>query len=293
MALLVFLTFLTLFTNSYIPIWMVDNERSHMNEVMDQFGGLKSDVDGMVVNAEINGRTDLNMFAPITLGANGIPVFASPTAGLLTYSPYSSGNSSVTVSFQYDINGQKNQKVDVGGGMVQLYAPNRYYVQQWIAYENGAIMVKQLDGQATRAYPSLELSKPSPTSPITMSWTQVDMVGPNASVAGTGTAGINLDLIYFDSQTYNNGSAGGEKVNNNTITISFNTQYAPAWWTYLNGYLRTNGNNLINITDYVLSPVGKPAPTDPMKSQTITLTIHHVSYFTYNKASMQMTIQVS
>lgn len=290
MALLVFLTFLTLFTNSYIPIWMVDNERGHMNEVMDQFGGLKSDVDGMIINAEITGRTDLNMFAPITLGADGIPVFASPTAGLLTYSPYTGKNSSATVSFQYDISGIKNQMKDVGGGLVQLYAPNRYYVQQWVGYENGAILVKQLDGQAMRAYPSIDLQKPNLNSPITMAWTQVDMVGPNASVAGTGMAGINLDLIYFNSQTYNNGTIGTDQVRNNTITISLITQYGPAWYSYLNSYLKTNGNNLINNTDYRLS-----VPTQAMSDGpwTLTLKVFNVSYFTLNKALMQMTLQVS
>src|SRR5512136_2102251 len=87
MALLVFLTFLTLFTNSYVPIWMMDNERSHMNEVVDQFGSLKGKSDMMMVNFMINMQSNLNMYQTITLGANGIPVFASPTAGILTYAP--------------------------------------------------------------------------------------------------------------------------------------------------------------------------------------------------------------
>lgn len=299
MALLVFLTFLTLFTNSYIPVWMTDNERSHMNDVMDQFGGLKSKVDAMVINAEVTGRTDLNMFAPITLGSAGIPIFASPTAGLLTYAPYSTHNSSVTVSFQYDIAGNNNNhKTDTGGGMVQLYAPNRYYVQQWVAYENGAILIKQTDGQAMRAFPSIDLAKPTVNSAITMSFTQIDLTGTNGSVSGTGTAGINIDLIYFDTQVYNNGTVSGN-LRNNSITITFVTQYGTAWYNYLNGYLTTPGNNLMNKTQNPTNPdyyLSKPTPTKvtkPTDSQTFTLKVYHVSYFTYNRAIMQMTVQVS
>jgi hypothetical protein len=38
MALLVFMTFLSMFTNSYIPVWMQDNERAHMSQAINQFG---------------------------------------------------------------------------------------------------------------------------------------------------------------------------------------------------------------------------------------------------------------
>src|SRR5437867_8242758 len=41
MALLVFLTFLSLIVNQYVPVWMKDSEASHMNGALGQFGGLK------------------------------------------------------------------------------------------------------------------------------------------------------------------------------------------------------------------------------------------------------------
>ena len=64
MALLVFIAFMALITNSYVPAWMMDNERAHMNQVTDQFGELKGKVDSMVVQWTIRGGLSSNMYAP-------------------------------------------------------------------------------------------------------------------------------------------------------------------------------------------------------------------------------------
>jgi hypothetical protein len=287
MALLVFLTFLTLFTNSYIPIWMVDNERGHMNTVMDQFGNLKGKVDMMSVSSEITGNSNLNMYQSIALGAPGIPVFASPTAGLLTYSPYGAKNSTMRVDFNYYNLGKESKMNDTGGGKIQLYMPNRYYVQQWVGYENGAILIGQQDGQAMKAYPSLEIDKTEGGS-IQLAWTQVDLTGANASLAGTGNAGVNMDLIYYNSQTYNTtkGADGYGWVN-----FTFTTQFGTAWWSYL-----TNVTKSLLSSDYTLTwtPLPIKLQNQPNSNPVIIkLTVKHVSSIEYGKATMQMSIQVS
>ncbi len=214
MALLVFLTFLTLFTNSYIPVWMLDNERNHMNTVINQFGEMKGKIDILSLNAaNSNGMTEITMYQTIDLGADGIPVFASPTAGLLSYQPYSSGNNNTEVAFDYHLvaGGKQYHYDQVGGGMVQFYAPNRYYAQQIVTYENGAIVIRQDDGQIVKAYPSLELTKPSVSSPwVNLSFVQVDFVGKTSNQAGTSNVGLNIDLIYLDAQTYLNGNYSGD-----------------------------------------------------------------------------------
>ena len=276
MALLVFLTFLTLFTNSYVPVWMIDNERSHMNQAMDQFGGIKGKVDDLVVMAEVTGRTDLNMYGPVTLGANGIPVFASPTAGELIYSPYGVGNSTVSLTFTYSLNGKPFILNDLSGGMLQLYAPNRYYVQQWVAYENGAIIVKQLDGQVIRGVPSLNVVKTTAGSLLNVSWTQVALTGINSTLAGTSTAGVNIDMIYLDSQIYDNSSHGMN------VTMTFKTLYGKAWYNYLSSYL--SGVPLLP-SDYHV--------THNTNYDTITLKLNNTGYFNYNKAIMQMTVNLA
>jgi|SRR5213596_604928 len=52
MALLVFLTFLSVIVNQYVPIWMTDSEASHMNTVLGQFGGFKGEVDIQMLAAQ-------------------------------------------------------------------------------------------------------------------------------------------------------------------------------------------------------------------------------------------------
>src|SRR2546422_245495 len=92
MALLVFLTFLSVIVNQYVPIWMKDSEASHMNLALGQFGGIKGDIDLQMLAAQ--GSADAGTFhIPVTtatavnLGVDGVPIFSSPTPGTLQLSP--------------------------------------------------------------------------------------------------------------------------------------------------------------------------------------------------------------
>src|SRR5213594_2634451 len=52
MALLVFLTFLSLIVNQYVPVWMKDSEASHMNGALGQFRGIKGAIDLQILSAQ-------------------------------------------------------------------------------------------------------------------------------------------------------------------------------------------------------------------------------------------------
>jgi hypothetical protein len=286
MALLVFLAFMALIVNSYVPAWMLDNERSHMNESIDQFGELKGKIDSMISQQLVTGDTSINMYAPMTMGASGVPILASPTAGLLTYSPEGLGSSGLNVRFNYTASGTGSSftvpvNID-GGGKVELYAPNRYYVQQWIAYENGAIILKQEDGQSIRAYPNLDISKDNNT--LNVAFTQIDLIGSTQSLTGSDTVGFSIDLIYIDSQKYSIGT--GDK----TFRLSFNTTYGDAWYRYFDQLCRSQG--LINNTDYVLtSPVAVDGSTNGLT--TFSLVLKNCNELSYNRAYVSMTMLTS
>jgi hypothetical protein len=164
--------------------------------------------------------------------------------------------------------------------MLQLYAPNRYYVQQWVAYENGAIIVKQLDGQLIRGLPSFNIVKNNDASRLNVSWTQVAMIGINSTLAGTSTAGINIDMVYLDSQIYDNEDNGATPMK---VYMNFTTLYGKAWYDYLTSYLSPDNNILPS--DFSL--------THDTANHVVRLVLNNVSFFNYNKAIMQMTVNLA
>ncbi|MFA5895786.1 MAG: hypothetical protein WC985_02645, partial [Thermoplasmata archaeon] len=84
MALLVFLTFLSLIVNQYVPVWMKDSEAAHINGAIGQFGGIKGAIDLQVLGAQM-AQNSGSVFIPttsstaVTLGVDGVPIFSAPT----------------------------------------------------------------------------------------------------------------------------------------------------------------------------------------------------------------------
>lgn len=275
MAILVFLALMALITNSYVPAWMMDNERAHTNQVIDQFGGLKGKVDSMMVQWTVRGGPSNTMYAPISLGSSGVPLFASPTIGILRTVPQNSSTSAVDMTF-YNPSTNKEESVS-GGGKVELYCPNRYYVQQWLAYENGAIIMKQQDGQTLRAYPGLVFTKTA--SGVDIQFTQIDVLGPGMTVSGSDSVGLNIEMFYVDSQTYD------LRDDEDDWTLVLKTEYGMAWQTYLNDtFVRLDMKNGVG-NDYQMD---EPT-TDANGVTTIALTIFNVNVLTVDNAIVSMT----
>lgn len=235
MALLIFLTFMSMFVNTYIPIWMKENERLHMNEVQNQMGEVKGKIDNLIVNAQVTGTNTVNTYEPLTMGADGIPLFASATAGAVILKPTGTGTTSANIKFNWTSGSSKIAFDETGGGKLEFYAPNRYYVGQWLAYENGALIVKQDTGEAMKATPSLEITKSG--NSFNVVFTQIDIVGTNSTMAGTGVAGVNLNLIYLDTQKYS--PHWGSGTNQNTTVYKFNTVYNVCLMDFMNKTMRT------------------------------------------------------
>ncbi|MCG7844316.1 MAG: hypothetical protein MIO90_02665 [Methanomassiliicoccales archaeon] len=290
MALLVFLTFITLFTNTYIPIWMKENEKNHMDEVLNQFGEMKGKVDSLVVNAQVTGKPTINMYQPITLGSDGVPVFATATSGYIFLKPGGSVYDSwVNQSFYYKLEGGSPIEFDErGGGCVEFYGPNRYYVQQWYAYENGALMIFQEDGMAMRAAPSLVFI-PNTDGSFSVQFDQVDLIGKNSTVGGLGSAGVTIDLIYHDSQTYDLCTASG--ADRGSLSITFVTRYNTTWMDYINTTAEDAGMTygVSNVGDYTLTCTEIYDQYRPIYE--ITLTINDVDQFTHNRGYVTMELE--
>jgi len=292
MALLVFLTLLAMFTNTYVPIWMKENEKDHMDVVLNQFGDLKGKVDSLVVNAQVTGRPTINMYQPITLGSDGVPVFATATAGFLYLKPGGgSYDSSVSSSFSFlnDTNViEQYAQQNGGGGAVEFYGPNRYYVQQWYTYENGALLVYQLDGMAMRASPSLSFVKNN--NLVSVNFDQIDIIGTNSSVGGQGSGGIVLDLISQESRTYEVRTSGSPSSTSGQLEIVFTTRYNTTWCNFLNETAQAQGAGLIWGTDYLIQQT-ELGYDEYRTVYEIKLIVYHVDQFTLNKGYVYMELE--
>ena len=301
MALLIFLTFMSMFVNTYIPIWMKENERLHMNEVQNQMGEVKGKIDNLIVNAQVTGTSMVNTYEPLTMGANGIPLFAAATAGAVILKPSGTTTTGIQAIFNSSANGAIVKVDESGGGKLEFYAPNRYYVGQWLAYENGALIVKQDAGQAMKATPSLEITKSGGVFNIV--FTQIDITGTNSTMAGTGVAGVNINLIYLDTQKYT------EPVGYNTTVLKINTVYNAAYMVFMNNTIKaadplsvptyvpwTNGLNTGSVqTVTVKNGINEFKLTDTIqgdKSHMVILQVYNTGTMMLSHAFVQVDINV-
>src|SRR5205809_242945 len=231
MALLVFLTFLSLIVNQYVPVWMKDSEASHMNGALGQFGGIKGAIDLQILSAQaaqIAGTHYIPVTASsaVSLGVDGVPIFAASTLGTLQSFPDAGG---FWVNFSYIPNPTVPLQVatvnETSSGAIQLDVGNRYYIPQTIAYENGAVIRSQSDGQVIRAQPTFSVLKTNNT--LDISFGLVSLYGAG-SVSGTSTEVVNTQVFAFDRQDYQGFPA------NAVIWVNHTSRYGLSWYRFLN-----------------------------------------------------------
>ena len=225
MALLVFLTFLSLIVNQYVPVWMKEAEAAHMSSAFGQIAALKGNVDLQILSATTAENAGLpyipvTTFAPVTLGVDGIPIFTSPTIGDLGLR---SDSSPWTTQFVYSIRGVPQAVNQSSSGRITLDVFNRYFLHQTLIYENGAVVRFQGDGQSIRAEPTLVINIVDES--IELAWTQISLFGLG-SVSGTTTEGIHAGLVGVDRQDYTDLTSD--------VWINSTTPYGVAWVGFFN-----------------------------------------------------------
>ncbi len=140
-ALMIFTALLGMFMTQVVPVTMKDNEARHDAEVLSQLSQLRSEVDILTLTKD----TNYTAYVPVKLGADGIPLFASPTYGQLSLYPSKlSSNYVMNISFS-DKYGNLISKV--ASGSLQFIAPNKYYVSELFEYANGAILRYNFDAK--------------------------------------------------------------------------------------------------------------------------------------------------
>jgi hypothetical protein len=261
MAMMVFLAFLSMFTSQYVPVWMEENEASHMALAYGQFASLKQAVDMQILAGTIQGTSPVQMFSPVRLGADGIPMFASPTPGYLSVQRAASYDN---VSFSFNTSASVMDIPSNTGGTIKLRAPNRYYIEQELAYENDALIIKQPDGQYMKATSQFVVT-PTGGGLYHISYGQVDLRGDDTDYIGYGTRGVSTAMKSTTTTTYTN-------ITNTSgamypfLCISHTTLYERAWNASFNQTLSGAGlawgpDFSNSNTDYVLTSTLRSNPS--------------------------------
>ncbi len=232
MALLIFLSLLSMVTQQYVPVWMEDKEAYHMDQTMEQFGYLKGSVDSLIMND----YKDYPMYSSIRLGSEGVPLFASQTPGVVRLSPDDYGN--MDISFT-DSKGSPKQFTSTGN--LSLEVLNRYFEQQSIIYEGGAIILEQSQKSVIRADPAITIDKLEGGN-YSVRITLVDIIGEDLSVGGTDSVGVTTELWSSTRRNFR----GIDNFN-----LSIRSLYPHAWKSWLineTGIKSVDGSgNLLNI----------------------------------------------
>jgi hypothetical protein len=288
MALLVFLTFMGIFTNQFVPVWMSDNESTHMAEAIGQMTTLKSQVDIVVSNYPNSLVAPSPIAVPITLSAPGIPIFAAPTAGILQFYPYTVGaRPSFSIDYSWVSQGTTYNLGDTTdsrtGGSLELYCPNRYYVEQTLIYESGAVILNQTDGEYIIAKMQFSVeNRGTPSDPSrVVKITQVTLQGRNNTIGGTGSKMVNADLKYGATVAYENNAGSA-------VTITIVSEHGIAWETYFNSTLKAS--NLIYGTDFEISKSYHIMPNRLDNYYTITVVVQDVKVLDHTHATIDMSI---
>lgn len=232
MALLVFLTFLSLIVNQYVPVWMKDSEASHMDTAVGQFADVKGAITFQALGA-LMAQNAGALFVPsttstsVTLGVDGVPIFSSPSTGALVSNPT---QANWTVWFQYKINGVTTTVAQNASGQLDLNVQNRYYPVGDIVYENGAVIRSQPDGQVVRAAPTFQATQSG--SELNLAFELVNLYG-SGSAAGTSTQIVNTKVFAVNQQTYNVTSS---------LYVNHTSPYALGWFNFFNASLSSSLN---------------------------------------------------
>lgn len=205
MALLVFLSLMSLITQQYVPVWMEDKEAYHVDNVMGQFTQIKGNVDNLVISE----HEDYPMYSTMTLGSEGVPLFAGRSDGVIRLLP-DEGN--ITLNFD-------NRDPLVGSGSLSLEARNRYFEEQTIAYQNGAILLEQEEDSIMRAPPQLTIEEQEDGN-YSIDIHIIDIRGEEKRLSGSRNIGVITELWDTSRNSYEDPE---------NVQIAIDTEYTGGW----------------------------------------------------------------
>ncbi len=263
LAILVVIMLVTMVTSVWMPVWMEKREANQIRQVTSDFGNIKATIDNQI----LQGDTAFSVANPVTLGTEGFSAFGSDSSGTFSINHFRDDELEYYCNVR-NTTGAVN--VTCTGGM-KYQSNNNYYVDQEIAYENGAIILDQGDGEVVRIGPQLTVEKFGPV--VKIDFVLITVSGIETSIQGTST-------ILFQTQLVTYTSASHLFIDPDWLNITMITEYTTAWTRYFNNTLIEAG--LTPAVDYNLTVV----------DTTIHLGIANVQFFDLGFALIKTDIEM-
>jgi hypothetical protein len=262
LAILVFVILLTLVTSVWMPEWMETAENDHSKEVNAQFAHIKSSIDKQI----LNGDTKFLIGNPLTLGSKGVSIFGTDSSGTFSINSFTEDDLSAYCNVRNE-SGEIN--VTSTGGM-RYESNNIHYVDQFLAYENGAIILGQGKGQVVRTRPQFTIEKHGPVAH--MGFTLITVSGLETSITGTGTIIVQTKLVTYTTAQFRHDTP-------QWVNITMISEFPAAWARFYNNTLIEEGFS--SPADY----------TTTVSGNTITVSIRNVMNFDMGYALVNMEIE--
>ena len=194
---------------------MEDNEHRHMSDVQSEFISMKKTIDDQIASDDRN-QTRSN---PITLGADGVPMFERETPSQLSLKPNAE-------FFNISFEDSGEEVFENSSGVVELVAFNRFYVRQSVVYENGAVIISQKKGDIMKVEPDFLVEKEGQNVIITISFISL-LHESEESIGGIGDESMSTRLLYADKWVYTDLTDINQRV-----FLTINSKYADTWDRY-------------------------------------------------------------
>jgi len=237
LVLLVAVGAISMFMAIYVPIWGKDTEATQMKRVQTQMLALKENIDMQV----LEGKTS-TITTRLTIGDEGGPVFH------LTQAPGSLGLSPEAGLYRISRSSDQSDSQGLAQGALEFASENKYYVDQKLRYENGALMVIQGSRTVMKASPHFEAHR-EPDGNLTASITLISLSGVATTRTGTGDVRIETSLNIYDVTSY----SGGDWALGKSLSFNMTTRYPSVWADFFNSTLSRPKAGLVQGVDYTVS----------------------------------------
>ncbi|MHC1595790.1 MAG: DUF7289 family protein [Candidatus Syntropharchaeales archaeon] len=209
---------------SYVPEWRKSAEADHMDDILEDLADLKSGID---LVAAVSPDTSCTVSQKMRLGGGSIPVISpQKSGGTLRTDPslpdlYITADN-YTVAYAFPDLGSIELEVD------NLYALDRIY-----AYENGALILKEINRSIMVLSPGITLQKfNNGTKALT-----IQVI--NMSLEGESVAGSGIEEVYF---TYTSSTTHHAGTTSN-VTLTLTSEYLDAWKAFFTDRAKNAGFN--------------------------------------------------